>query len=128
MVADSPTLTALLRELPDRREEALATATPADVPEITPAAGAALTVVSDRLLFRRIQQLTLAGHTNEEIETALLSSRPTGTRGPRPHQGGRSLRPYPLTTTKAEMGTQFAQAPWAAGGRARSAVAVIVGR
>ncbi|MFJ3842406.1 hypothetical protein ACIPY6_44000 [Streptomyces sp. NPDC090054] len=126
MVADSPTLTALLLELHDRREEALATATPADAPAITPAAGAALIVVSDRLLFRRIQQLTLAGHTNEEIETALLSSRPTSTRG--------------LIKVAARSGrtrSRRRKLRWArssrrhygvAGGRARSAVAVIAGR
>ncbi|WP_411105321.1 TetR/AcrR family transcriptional regulator [Streptomyces sp. cmx-4-9] len=76
MVADSPTLTARLRELHDRREEALAhaltNAAPADVPEIAPRAAAAMIAASDRLLFHRIQQLTLAGHTNDEIETTLL--------------------------------------------------------
>ncbi|MEU9109279.1 helix-turn-helix domain-containing protein [Streptomyces xanthophaeus] len=76
MVADSPTLTARLRELHDRREEALAnalaTAAPADAPKIAPQAAAAMIAASDRLLFRRIQQLTLAGRTNDEIETILL--------------------------------------------------------
>ncbi|MET9610056.1 helix-turn-helix domain-containing protein [Streptomyces sp. NPDC006512] len=76
MVAESPTLTARLRELHDRREEALATALattgPADAPTIAPQAAAALIAASDRLLFRRIQALTLAGHTNDEIEATLL--------------------------------------------------------
>ncbi|MEU3773568.1 TetR family transcriptional regulator [Streptomyces sp. NPDC032472] len=75
MVADSPTLSARLRELHDQREEALATAlasiTPDTAPAIAPRAAAALIAASDRLLFRRIQELTLAGHTNAEIEAAL---------------------------------------------------------
>ncbi|MFF4398791.1 TetR/AcrR family transcriptional regulator [Streptomyces sp. NPDC001480] len=78
MVADSPTLTARLRELHDQREEALATAlaidTPATAPAgaIAPRAAAALIAGADRLLFRRIQELTLAGHTNDEITATLL--------------------------------------------------------
>ncbi|MFC8277537.1 TetR/AcrR family transcriptional regulator [Streptomyces sp. NPDC057271] len=76
MVADSPTLTARLRELHDRREEelaaALATAAPAGAPEIAPRAAAALIAASDRLLFRRIQELTLAGRGDDEIEAVLL--------------------------------------------------------
>ncbi|MGW7312885.1 TetR/AcrR family transcriptional regulator [Streptomyces sp. NPDC054854] len=76
MVADSPTLTARLRELHDRREDALAvalaTAAPSDAPGIAPQAAAALIAASDRLLFRRIQQLTLSGRTNDEIEATLL--------------------------------------------------------
>ncbi|MGP3637777.1 TetR/AcrR family transcriptional regulator [Streptomyces sp. 24-1644] len=76
MVADSPTLTARLRELHDRREDALAaalaTAAPSDTPDIAPQAAAALIAASDRLLFRRIQQLTLSGRTNDEIEATLL--------------------------------------------------------
>ncbi|MGW2631560.1 TetR/AcrR family transcriptional regulator [Streptomyces chattanoogensis] len=80
MVADSPTLIARLRELHDQREEALAealataaTAT-ASVPAqaIAPRAAAALIAGADRLLFRRIQELTLAGRTNDEIEAALI--------------------------------------------------------
>ncbi|KNB54017.1 TetR/AcrR family transcriptional regulator [Streptomyces caatingaensis] len=75
MVADSPTLTARLRELHDRREEALAealaAASPGTVPSIAPRATAALIAAADRLLFRRIQELTLAGRTNDEIEAEL---------------------------------------------------------
>ncbi|MFJ7154392.1 TetR/AcrR family transcriptional regulator [Streptomyces sp. NPDC101118] len=75
MVADSPTLTARLRELHDLREEALAAAlasvTPPDAPAIAPRAAAALIAAADRLLFSRIQELTLAGHTDEEIEAVL---------------------------------------------------------
>ncbi|MFD3700829.1 TetR/AcrR family transcriptional regulator [Streptomyces sp. NPDC058646] len=76
MVADSPTLTARLRELHDRREDALATALATAVPTDTPAialrAAAALIAASDRLLFRRIQELTLDGQTNDVIEATLL--------------------------------------------------------
>ncbi len=75
MVADSPTLGARLRELHDQREEALAAAlaavTPDTAPSIAPRAAAALIAASDRLLFRRIQELTLAGRTDDEIEAAL---------------------------------------------------------
>ncbi|MFD8543312.1 TetR/AcrR family transcriptional regulator [Streptomyces sp. NPDC059649] len=92
MVADSPTLIARLRELHDQREEALAEAlatadpaqasTPAQTSTtaqastpaqaIAPRAAAALIAGADRLLFRRIQELTLAGRTHEEIEAALI--------------------------------------------------------
>ncbi|MEV6731535.1 MULTISPECIES: TetR family transcriptional regulator [unclassified Streptomyces] len=76
MVADSPTLTARLRELHDQREEALAAAltaaTPGHAPAIAPRAAAALIAAADRLLFRRIQELTLAGCTDDRIEATLL--------------------------------------------------------
>ncbi|MEV0445606.1 TetR/AcrR family transcriptional regulator [Streptomyces spectabilis] len=106
MVADSPTLSARLRELHEQREEALASAladavptdavptdavptdavptdaAPTDAaptaatsdpaPAIAPRAAAALIAAADRLLFRRIQELTLAGYSNDRIEAALL--------------------------------------------------------
>ncbi|MFJ3826910.1 TetR/AcrR family transcriptional regulator [Streptomyces sp. NPDC090046] len=76
MVAASPTLTARLRELHDRREEelarALAAAAPQEADGIAPRAAAALIAAVDRLLFRRIQELTLAGRTDDEIEAALI--------------------------------------------------------
>lgn len=90
MVADSPTLTARLRELHDLREESLAAALAAapgtdpegsdpegpapegPAPAIAHRAAAALIAAADRLLFRRIQELTLAGHTNDQIEATLL--------------------------------------------------------
>ncbi|MFD3542251.1 TetR/AcrR family transcriptional regulator [Streptomyces sp. NPDC058662] len=76
MVTDSPTLTARLRELHDQREQALAAAlaaaAPDAVPAIAPRAAAALIAAADRLLFRRIQELTLAGRTDDEIEATLL--------------------------------------------------------
>ncbi|MCI3903646.1 TetR/AcrR family transcriptional regulator [Streptomyces spectabilis] len=91
MVADSPTLSARLRELHEQREEALAAAladaaladaAPTDAtptgatsdpaPAIAPRAAAALIAAADRLLFRRIQELTLAGYSNDRIEAALL--------------------------------------------------------
>ncbi|MFF3862555.1 TetR/AcrR family transcriptional regulator [Streptomyces sp. NPDC002209] len=76
MVADSPTLTARLRELHDQREAALAAAltaaAPDQAPAIAPRAAAALIAAADRLLFRRIQELTLAGCTDDRIEATLL--------------------------------------------------------
>ncbi|MFB7462764.1 TetR/AcrR family transcriptional regulator [Streptomyces sp. NPDC056224] len=71
MIAQSPTLTARLRELHDQREEALAAAladtAPEGGPDIAARAAAALLAAGDRLLFRRIQELTLAGRGNDEI-------------------------------------------------------------
>ncbi|MFI0987969.1 TetR/AcrR family transcriptional regulator [Streptomyces exfoliatus] len=75
MIADSPTLTARLRELHDLREEALAAAlaadAPAAAPAIAPRAAAALLGAAHRLLFRRIQELTLAGESNDRIAAAV---------------------------------------------------------
>ncbi|MFF3839781.1 TetR/AcrR family transcriptional regulator [Streptomyces sp. NPDC001930] len=71
MIADSPTLSARLRELHDLREEALAEAlaavAPAQAPAIAPRATAALLGAAHRLLFQRIQELTLAGEPNTRI-------------------------------------------------------------
>ena len=71
MIADSPTLTARLRDLHDQREEALAAvlaeAAPDAGPAIAPRAAAALLAAAQRLLFQRIQELTLAGHSNDSI-------------------------------------------------------------
>ncbi|MFC8955481.1 TetR/AcrR family transcriptional regulator [Streptomyces sp. NPDC057101] len=75
MIAESPTLTARLRELHDQREEALADAlagiAPADAPPIAPRAAAALLGAAHRLLFQRIQELTLAGEPNDLIAAAV---------------------------------------------------------
>ncbi|MFI2370400.1 TetR/AcrR family transcriptional regulator [Streptomyces sp. NPDC018833] len=71
MIDDSPTLSACLRGLHDRREEALAhalagaTGTSAD--DITPRTAAALLGAAHRVLFGRIQELTLAGHSGDDI-------------------------------------------------------------
>ncbi|MFJ2935439.1 TetR/AcrR family transcriptional regulator [Streptomyces sp. NPDC087219] len=71
MIAESPTLSARLRELHDLREEALAEAlaavAPAQAPAIAPRAAAALLGAAHRLLFQRIQELTLAGEPNARI-------------------------------------------------------------
>ncbi|MFF0337415.1 TetR/AcrR family transcriptional regulator [Streptomyces fimicarius] len=71
MIADSPTLTVCLRGLHDRREEALAevlrSATGAAAGDITPHTVAALLGGVHRVLFGRIQELTLAGRTDPEI-------------------------------------------------------------
>ncbi|MFJ3023740.1 TetR/AcrR family transcriptional regulator [Streptomyces tendae] len=80
MIADSPTLTSCLRGLHDRREEALTAAladttdTPPD--DITPRTAAALLGGVHRVLFTRIQELTLAGRTNPEIAEVLAQEAP----------------------------------------------------
>ncbi|MEU4495621.1 TetR family transcriptional regulator [Streptomyces sp. NPDC023998] len=77
MIADSPTLTARLRDLHDQREHALAhalaTATDAAPGDITPRAAAAQLAAAHRLLFTRIQELTLAGHDNDHIAATLTA-------------------------------------------------------
>ncbi|MER5885396.1 helix-turn-helix domain-containing protein [Streptomyces sp. NPDC001941] len=76
MAADSPTLIARVRELHEQREEALADAlaalAPDTAPAIAPRAAAALIAGADRLVYRRVQELTLAGHTDDEIEAVLV--------------------------------------------------------
>ncbi|MFI6943362.1 TetR/AcrR family transcriptional regulator [Streptomyces sp. NPDC050418] len=71
MIADSPTLTARLRDLHDLREaalcEALAEATGAGAGDIRPRAAAVLLGAVHRTLFERIQELTLAGEDNARI-------------------------------------------------------------
>ncbi|GAA2926226.1 TetR family transcriptional regulator [Streptomyces enissocaesilis] len=75
MVTESPTLSTCLRGLHDQREdalaEALAGATGATGDDITPRTAAALLGGVHRVLFRRIQDLTLAGRTNPEIAAVL---------------------------------------------------------
>ncbi len=71
MIADSPTLTVCLRGLHDRREQALAAvlaeATGERSDNITVQTAAALLGAVHRTLFGRIQHLTLAGGSNDEI-------------------------------------------------------------
>ncbi|MFB7651171.1 MULTISPECIES: TetR/AcrR family transcriptional regulator [unclassified Streptomyces] len=73
MVADSPTLSACLRNLHDRREQALAEALAEavgarpDDDDMTVRTVAGLLGAVHRVLFQRIQDLTLAGHTHDEI-------------------------------------------------------------
>lgn len=71
MITDSPTLSACLRNLHDRREqalaEALAEAVGAGPDDITVRTVAGLLGATHRVLFQRIQDLTLAGRTNDEI-------------------------------------------------------------
>ncbi|MFF7409343.1 TetR/AcrR family transcriptional regulator [Streptomyces lydicus] len=75
MIAESPTLTACLRSLHDQREDALtaalAEATGAARDDITPRTAAALLGGVHRVLFRRIQELTLAGRSGPEIAAVL---------------------------------------------------------
>ncbi|GAA3219782.1 TetR/AcrR family transcriptional regulator [Nonomuraea helvata] len=78
MIADSPTLTARLRELHDLREDALthvlATETATDPGDLTPRAAAALLTAAHRTLFRQITDLTLSGKDNQEIATIVTST------------------------------------------------------
>ncbi|MFD5316837.1 TetR/AcrR family transcriptional regulator [Streptomyces sp. NPDC127098] len=71
MVADSPTLTTRLRDLHDQREHALAEALAAETgaadDDLTPRAVAAQLGAAHRVLFQRIQELTLAGRHEDEI-------------------------------------------------------------
>ncbi|MFF9196632.1 TetR/AcrR family transcriptional regulator [Streptomyces sp. NPDC014779] len=77
MIADSPTLSARLRDLHDLREAALAdalaaaTGTPRDA--IAPRAAAALLGALHRTLFQRIQELTLAGQDNAHISATVIA-------------------------------------------------------
>ncbi len=77
MIADSPTLATRLRDLHDQREEALAEAladaTGAAPDDITPRAVAAQIGAVHRVLFQRIQELTLAGCDNARI-SALVAA------------------------------------------------------
>ncbi|GAA2446916.1 TetR family transcriptional regulator [Actinomadura vinacea] len=71
MIADSPTLTICLRGLHDQREhrlaQALADATGTVADGITVQTAAGLLGTVHRLLFQRIQDLTLAGRSNDQI-------------------------------------------------------------
>ncbi|WP_280384599.1 TetR/AcrR family transcriptional regulator [Nocardia wallacei] len=68
MIAESPTLVARLRELHELRELALAEALPGD--DITRRAAAAQLGAAHRLLFQRVQELTLQGRSRRRIATA----------------------------------------------------------
>ncbi|MGY0059245.1 TetR/AcrR family transcriptional regulator [Streptomyces sp. LZ34] len=86
MIADSPTLTARLRELHDRREDALAHALATDTvsasasasasasDDITPRAAAALLTAAHRTLFQHVLDLTLAGRDNQQIAASATRS------------------------------------------------------
>jgi AcrR family transcriptional regulator len=75
MIADSPTLTVCLRGLHDQREQALAVALAESVGErpdhITVSTAAALLGAVHRVLFQRIQELTLAGQSNDAIAAVI---------------------------------------------------------
>ncbi|USQ86143.1 TetR/AcrR family transcriptional regulator [Streptomyces phaeoluteigriseus] len=77
MIHESPTLSTCLRTLHDRREEvlaaALAEATGSSPDDITAHTAAALLAAVHRVLFRRIQELTLAGRTNDEIAAVVAN-------------------------------------------------------
>ncbi|MFE5491764.1 TetR/AcrR family transcriptional regulator [Streptomyces virginiae] len=77
MIADSPTLSARLRDLHDLREAALANAlagaTGASRGDITPRTAAALLGAVHRTLFQRIQELTLAGQGDTRISATVIA-------------------------------------------------------
>ena len=87
MLADSPTLTARLRELHDLREGALAQVLAADTAatpgDRTPQAAAALLTAAHRTLFQQIMDLTLEDKDNQEIAAIVADTahqvRPAGT-------------------------------------------------
>ncbi|MFJ7196097.1 MULTISPECIES: TetR/AcrR family transcriptional regulator [unclassified Streptomyces] len=78
MIADSPTLTTRLRDLHDLREaalaETLAEATDAPRDDITVCTAAGLIGTVHRVLFDRIQQLTLAGRSAAHIRTEVAAA------------------------------------------------------
>lgn len=65
MISNSPTLTARLRELHELREQALAEALPGD--ELTRRAAATQLASAHRLLFQRVQELTLERKSRRRI-------------------------------------------------------------
>ncbi|NUT30912.1 MAG: TetR/AcrR family transcriptional regulator [Streptomyces sp.] len=77
MIADSPTLTSCLHGLHEQREHhlarALAEATGAEPDDITVQTAAGLLGTVHRVLFHRIQALTLAGHPNDEIARVIAA-------------------------------------------------------
>ncbi|MDG4860348.1 helix-turn-helix domain containing protein [Streptomyces sp. T-3] len=77
MIADSPTLTACLRGLHDQREHhlalALADVTGTDSGDITVQTAAGLLATVHRVLFQRIQDLTLAGRPGDEIARTIAA-------------------------------------------------------
>ncbi|EFL14803.1 TetR family transcriptional regulator [Streptomyces sp. C] len=81
MIADSPTLCARLRDLHDLREaalaDALADATGAPRDDATLRTAAALLGAVHRTLFRRIQDLTLAGEPNARISDTVTAEAAT---------------------------------------------------
>ena len=77
MIADSPTLSTCVRGLHDQRAhhlaQALAEATGAQPDDITVRAVAELLGTVHRMLFQRIQELTLAGHPNDRIAQTITT-------------------------------------------------------
>ncbi|MFJ1457277.1 TetR/AcrR family transcriptional regulator [Nocardia sp. N2S4-5] len=69
LIADSPTLVARLRELHELRERALAEVLPGD--DIVRRAAAAQFGAAHRLLFQRVQELTLRGMARRRIVTTI---------------------------------------------------------
>ncbi|MFC9269045.1 TetR/AcrR family transcriptional regulator [Streptomyces zhihengii] len=77
MIAESPTLSTRLRDLHDLREatlaDTLAEATGVSRDDITPRAAAALLGAVHRVLFQRIQELTIAGQDNAQISATVTA-------------------------------------------------------
>ncbi|AYF78053.1 TetR/AcrR family transcriptional regulator [Nocardia yunnanensis] len=70
MIADSPTLVARLRELHELREQELARMLPGD--DIIRRAAAAQFGAAHRLLFQRVQELTLQGLSRKRIAATVV--------------------------------------------------------
>ncbi|MFJ8085697.1 TetR/AcrR family transcriptional regulator [Streptomyces sp. NPDC096205] len=77
MVAESPTLSTCLRGLHDQREhqlaQALAEATGTSIDDIGTRTAAGLLGAVHRVLFQRIQELTLAGQPNDRIARTITT-------------------------------------------------------
>ncbi|MBU3065263.1 TetR/AcrR family transcriptional regulator [Nocardia sp. NEAU-G5] len=71
MIAESPTLTARLRELHELRERALARALPG--PDILRRSAAAQLGAAHRLLFERVQEMTLAGFSRKRLTDTIVT-------------------------------------------------------
>jgi AcrR family transcriptional regulator len=97
MIADSPTLTARLRELHELREaalaEVLATETGAGPEDVTPRAVAAQLAAADRVLFGEVVRRTLDGERAEQVEDAVTASAHRVFDLLEPALGGYAVRP-----------------------------------
>ncbi|WP_189249575.1 TetR/AcrR family transcriptional regulator [Streptosporangium pseudovulgare] len=99
MIADSPTLTARLRELHELREDALARVLAADTEaapgDLTPRAAAALLTTAHRTLFQQVMDLSLAGRDNREIAAVVAGAAHRVFDLLEPSLAGYAVRPRP---------------------------------
>ncbi|MEV4096447.1 TetR/AcrR family transcriptional regulator [Streptosporangium saharense] len=95
MIADSPTLTARLRDLYGRREDALARVLTTAPGDFTPRAVAALLSATHRALFQQVMELTAEGRDNEEIAAIVAESSRQAFDLLEPSLAGYAVRPRP---------------------------------